>query len=118
MTDSKREANWLYGAEYWVPENHMFKSGSDCLEAFPDAGPACGIVSTTSYDSLLKENQELRIQMMEAQGYIEGQDKEITRLREIERAAKAVRAQFGGFHGVSMDELIKALARADGNEGV
>lgn len=49
---------WLYGAEFWVPENHMFKCGSECLEAFPNAGPACGIVSTSAYQKLEQELAE------------------------------------------------------------
>lgn len=51
---------WLYGAEFWVPENHMFKSAPECLEAFPDAGPACGFVSTKAYDELMAEACKLR----------------------------------------------------------
>lgn len=51
--------SWLYGAEYWVPENYLFKSGSDCLDAFPDAGPACGIVSTTRYAEAIDALRQL-----------------------------------------------------------
>lgn len=49
---------WLYGAEHWAPEDHMFKSGSDCLEAFPEAGPACGVVSTTTYQAAIERAED------------------------------------------------------------
>jgi hypothetical protein len=52
--------NKLYGAEFWVPEKHMFKHAPDCLEAFPDAGAACGIVSTAAYESVVRERDEAR----------------------------------------------------------
>ena len=48
----------LYGAEYWVPEDHCFRTGSECLEAFPEAGPAVGVVGTDKHErarNLLKE---------------------------------------------------------------
>ncbi len=51
-SDKPSAREWLYGAEYWVPEEHMFKTGNECLEAFPDSGPACGVVSTTAYGQL------------------------------------------------------------------
>ena len=49
----------LYGAEYWVPENHMFKTGIECLEAFPNAGPACGIISTEACRHLQAQLKDL-----------------------------------------------------------
>ncbi len=46
--------SWLYDAEYWVPENHMFKTGHECLEAVPEGGAACGVVSTTTHKKLVE----------------------------------------------------------------
>jgi len=60
MSQDKSPREWLYNAEFWVPENYMYKSGSDCLEVHPDAGPACGVVSTTAYDLLAEENKILK----------------------------------------------------------
>lgn len=38
-----------YDSEFYVPEEHIFKNGGDCLDKFPDAGPACGVVSSGTY---------------------------------------------------------------------
>jgi len=30
----------LYGADYWVPEDHLFSSAEECLKKFPDQAAA------------------------------------------------------------------------------
>lgn len=54
---------WLYGAEFWVPEDHCFKSAPDCLNAFSEAGPACGFVGIEAYRQVLKERDEARAEV-------------------------------------------------------
>lgn len=44
----------------WVPEDCMFESGSDCLEAFPDYGPACLLYTNAHINELADERDRLR----------------------------------------------------------
>lgn len=41
--------------DFWVPEDHMFKTGGECLEAFPDQAAAGAYKSKwqTKYDSAI-----------------------------------------------------------------
>ncbi len=43
---------------FWVPENCLFESGGDCLDKFPDEGPACLVASHTKYDQLKEQNMK------------------------------------------------------------
>jgi hypothetical protein len=37
---------------YWVPEKCMFENGGDCLDKYPDLGPAAMVASHVAYDEL------------------------------------------------------------------
>lgn len=50
----------LNSIEYWwVPEAAMFKTGSDCLDNFPNLGPACLVADHTKYDQAIKALYEI-----------------------------------------------------------
>jgi hypothetical protein len=90
---------WLYGAEFWVPEDHMFKSGSECLETCPSNGPACGVVSTTAFEAMRRErdalnetikrlretgalNDQLKRELAELKDFAQGFDAELEQYTE------------------------------------
>lgn len=52
MTDAtqKPPREWV-----WIPEDHVFDTAPDCLEAFPDAGPACLFPTSAAYYALQSE---------------------------------------------------------------
>lgn len=75
---------------YWVPEDAMFKNAGDCLDRFPDMGPACLVANHVTYDELkrsharsLKEIGELKRQISRYQETIsqlsKGYDPELAR---------------------------------------
>ncbi len=49
-------------AYYWVPEDFLFESAGDCLDARPDDGAAALVISETHWREVENENDRLKSQ--------------------------------------------------------
>lgn len=45
---------------YWVPEEMLFHSDGECLDAHPDLGPASLVANHVNYDTLKKRLEEAK----------------------------------------------------------
>lgn len=104
-SEQKKSMEWDFGAEYWVPEDLMFKTAPECLEAFPEAGPACGVVSTSAYQELEQELEGLKRkpfyktydavtkELAEVKALLKDHEDDWKRIQDAERALVEAKAE-------------------------
>jgi uncharacterized coiled-coil DUF342 family protein len=94
----------------WVPEDHVFDGAPECLEKFPDAGPACRFPTQVAYDALAEKLKACEAELIDVNQRYSNTYNEIIKERDQLRERVRDEKNMADSYSMEVEKHIETIA--------